>query len=481
MPGLGRSPAFVRSSGFASAAVLLFGLVCGGFEARAASPVRATAIATADDAGCEPIAAEDAVFVSSRAEPGVVPSQPATESAGPGEIVPLPAGANGANGSTGSTGSPRDSEVAGQALLVLPKGADGTVPTDFELAPGATVAASFFSPVLCATVVRVIGPPDRDPAALVARAPDGAVTVPNHIYVAAQAEVRTTSPSAISGDDPYRSLQWGLDRADAARAWSVANGSGARIALLDSAPETAHRDLDGVRVVSIPGEPAPAPALHGSLMAGVTSAVAGNEFGIAGVAPGAELLAIPVCRAATATGGGDECALFELLRGVDIAWEQRAQVLNLSLVGPPNALLRRAMDRMDGLGVVVVAAAGNEAVAEPRYPAAYPSVIGVGALDRTGRAYARGNRGPAVEVLAPGVEILSTVPGGRFAFGDGTSLAAAHVTGVLALAIAASGDPLAARAAFFRAAQARTGSPGNEPAPLPTACAVLAILEKPCS
>lgn len=160
---------------------------------------------------------------------------------------------------------------------MLSKGADGAVPTDFELAPGASVAASFFSPVLCATVVRVIGPPDRDPAALVARAPDGAVTAPNHIYVVAQVEVQPFSPDTISRDDPYRPLQWGLERTGATQAWTVAKGGGTRVALLDSGPDVAHRDLAGVRVVAIPDAPAPEPAVHGSLMAGVTNAAAGNR------------------------------------------------------------------------------------------------------------------------------------------------------------------------------------------------------------
>jgi subtilisin family serine protease len=401
-----------------------------------------------------------------------VPSQAAqADRGGPGEIRPL---------EPVPTEGSRPNAVAGEALLVLPKGADGAVPTDFALAAGARVTASFFSPVLCATVVRVVGPPDADPAALVARAPDGAATVPNHLYYGAQAEITPFSPDSTSADDPYRPLQWGFERSGAARAWPISDGRGARVALLDSAPDVDHRDLAGTRVLSLPDVETPAPAVHGSLMAGVTHAVAGNGFGIAGIAPRAELLAIPVCRPAPRGRSGDECPLFDLLRGVDLAWEQRAQLLNLALVGPSNPLLRRAMDRMDALGIVMVAAAGNEGVAEPRYPAAYPSVIGVGAIDRSGRAYVRGNRGPSVELLAPGVEILSTVPGGSFAFGDGTSLAAAHVTGVLALAIAATEDPLAARTALFSAAQARAVSPGNEPAPLPTACEVLAILDKPC-
>jgi subtilisin family serine protease len=150
----------------------------------------------------------------------------------------------------------------------------------------------------------------------------------------------------------------------------------------------------------------------------------------------------------------------------------------MALVGPPNPLLRRAMDRMDQLGVLLVAAVGNEGLDEPRYPAAYASVIGVGAVDAKGQLYARGNRGPAVEILAPGVEIVSTVPGDAFAFGDGTSLAAANVTGLLALAVAASGDPLAARTAFFQAAQ----EAGDAiPIRVPKMCDVFAKLGKPCA
>jgi len=418
---------------------------------------------------CGPIGPDDAAVGAAPSEPGVLPSQDGVDG-GPGAIVPLPA-----------TPAPSEALGTGEALLALPKGPDGQVPTEFELAPGAAVAASFFSPVLCATVVRVVGPAGAAPSALVASAPESAVTVANDVYVSAQAELRPFDPEA--GRDPYRPLQWGLERAGAERAWPVADGSGARVALLDSAPDAQHRDLAGVRVVPLPDAKAEggfaAPGAHGSLMAGVVRAVAGNGFGIAGVAPGADLVGVPVCRPRDASAS-DECRLFELLRGVDVAWEQGAQVLNLSLVGPPNRLLRKAMDRMEQLGVLLVAAAGNEAVAEPRYPAAYPSVIGVGAVDRAGAPYARGNRGASVEVLAPGVEILSTVPGGGFAFGDGTSLAAAHVSGVLALAVSASGDPRAARAAFFEAAQAHTESPGNQPAALPAACEVLAALGKRC-
>lgn len=360
----------------------------------------------------------------------------------------------------------------GEALVALPKRADGKVGTDLELGPGARIAGSYFSPILCSTVVRVVGPSTADADALVRRAPVGSAVVRNDVYRTAAPELRPIGPH---GPDPYRDLQYALDAAGVDAARRVSDGSGARVALLDSTPDTTHRDLTTVRIHRLDPGPKSAPAAHGTMLAGIVDAIEENAFGIAGIAPGAELIAIPVCTP-EGEGAGDLCTLADVLRGVDVAWEERAQLVNLSLVGPANPLLERAMDRLDQLGVVLVAAVGNEATDEPRYPAAYPSVIGVGAVDRDGKPYARGNRGSAVEVVAPGVEIVSSVPGDAFAFGDGTSLAAAQVTGVLALAVAASGDPLAARTAFFQVARERGGTPAS----VPPVCDVLARLGKPC-
>jgi thermitase len=218
--------------------------------------------------------------------------------------------------------------------------------------------------------------------------------------------------------------------------------------------------------------------VHGSLVAGVIGAAPGNGLGIAGVAPEAEILALPVCTP-EATAEGDACPLYELLGGLDRAWEAHAQVVNLSLAGPGNVVLERATGRLDGLGVVVVAAAGNDGTREPRYPAAYPSVVGVGAVDRHGVPFERGNRGPSSEIVAPGVEILSTVPGGGFAFADGTSLATAHVSGVLALLIGAGIEPTAARSALFASGFAEPRASARR-AVLPPVCGVLAQLARPC-
>jgi thermitase len=369
----------------------------------------------------------------------------------------------------------RDEPIAqqsgGEALLVLPKRPDGTLASGYQLAHGARIVDSFWSPVLCSTIARIVGDPLTDPYALVAKLPSGAAVAPNHVYTSAAASVEPAP-------DSYRPLQHALDRlgVDAARA--VSSGAGARVAVLDSAPQTDHPDLPVVRLVALEGGPSRAVGVHGTLTMGVIAAIASNGFGIAGVAPAADVIAIPVCTPQGATPR-DSCGLFDLLRGLDLAWEQHAQVINLSLVGPPNPLLERAASRLDDLGAIIVAAAGNEGTDEPRYPAAYPSVVGVGAIDAEGVRYVRSNGGPSAEIWAPGAEVLSTVPGGAFAFASGTSFAAAHVSGALAVLIGSGAAPGEARLALFQAAQA--GSGGGAPAPtIAPLCGALERLGRAC-
>lgn len=410
----------------------------------------------------EPLAPGAVPIQLANAEQGVAPAQP---SGGAITTLPEPAGEGGA--------APR-----GEALLALPKDAAGAIPRDVGLAPGARIAASYWSPVLCATVARVVGPPELEPAALVPGLPPSAAVVPNSVYASAQAELAPAPPPARSGPDPYRPLQYALDQLGAERAQAVSRGAGVRVALLDSAPAPEHRDLPPIEIAPLEEGPAARIGAHGTLIAGVLVAVPQNAFGIAGLAPGASVVAIPVCTPLGATAS-DRCLLYDLLRGVDRAFEREARVLNLSLVGPANPLLERSMARLDELGVLVVAAAGNEGTREPRYPAAYPSVIGVGAVDREGRVYARSNRGLSAEIFAPGVEILSSVPGDAFAFGSGTSFAAAHLTGALSLLLGAGAAPAEARAALFHAAGA--ASEGAEITRMSPLCDALARLGRSCA
>jgi len=392
--------------------------------------------AAADAPPCPPIEAPRTVAqLAPSEEPGVLGSHVGVAE---GPIVSL-------------TAESSDEKVAqqarGEALLVLPKRPDGTLAHGYKLARGARIADSFWSPVLCATIARVVGDPLTDPYDLVAKIPSGAAVAPNHIYTSAAADVKPAP-------DAYRKLQHALDELGVDRARSVSLGAGVRVAVLDSAPQTDHPDLPPVRIAPLVGGPHGV-GVHGTLTTGVIAAIANNGFGIAGVAPAAEVIAIPVCTPIGATPR-DSCGLFDLLRGLDLALEQHAQVMNLSLVGPPNPLLERAANRLDDLGAIVVAAAGNEGVDAPRYPAAYPSVVGVGAVDAKGVRYDRSNGGPSAQIWAPGVEVLSTVPGGAFSFASGTSFAAAHVTGALAVLIGSGATPDAARRALFQSARANS-------------------------
>jgi subtilisin family serine protease len=398
-----------------------------------------------------------------------------------GRIVELP----------GSGTEVGDEDMEGEALLVLPKRADGTIATNFVLAEGASVAASAWSPVLCATLVRVVGPSGLSPAELVTYVPQGALVVPNHRYHSSAAGLHPT-PLAVAqngvGPDPYIPLQYGLARSGVLEGRPRYSGAGVRVALLDSAPDTTARELLRVRILPLDDGPPSDPATHGTLVAGIIAAAENNAFGIAGIAPDAEILAIPVC-APVGDPLGEECRMFDLLRGIDRAWTEEARLVNLALVGPPDPVLERAMDRLKQLGVLVVAAAGNEGTDRPRYPAAYPSVMGVGAMDERGRRWRLSNYGASVGLLAPGVEVLSTIPANRFAFADGTSLAAAHVTGLLAVLLAASDQPElvrralldAGRRAATPASKRGTGSPGGNSPVLPRLCDVLPALGQSCS
>lgn len=418
---------------------------CGPFPASAARPVAAPA--------------ESASSGAAGVQPGVAPG-------GPGAIVPMPAET--AAGAAGAAAPPSE------AILALPKDAAGAISSEFELGQGVEITESFFSPVICATVARVSGPPGMPLDQLVPVVPEGSAVVANDVYALVAAEV-TPANAAAPGPDPYADYQYGLAITGVRAAREISTGEGVTIALLDSAPDASHLDLAGGQMRTHPGDAAEPPpvGVHGTLMAGLISATENNGFGIAGIAPGAKLVSIPSCR--PAEGAGGRCTIYSLLRGLDLAWNAEAQIVNLSLSGPPNILLERGVTRLEELGAVVVAAAGNAGTTERRYPAAYPSVVSVGAVDREGRLFPASNRGPWVELMAPGVDVLSTVPGSAFAFGNGTSLAAAHVSGALAVLTSVTQDPRAARGALFRAA----GTSGEREG-LPQVCDVLADLGRPC-
>lgn len=213
-------------------------------------------------------------------------------------------------------------------------------------------------------------------------------------------------------------------------AHKLARGEKIRVAVIDSGADMAHPELQGVVAGSfdaLGGEVQP--HAHGTAMAAAILAQAQLQ----GVAPAARLLA---ARAFTgsATPGAANGTTFHILSALDWAAEEGARVLNLSFAGPQDRLMSRSLAGARGKGIVAIAAAGNGgAKAAPLYPGADPNVIAVTATDAEDKLFAGANRGDYVAVAAPGVDVLAAEPEGRYAFSSGTSIAAAHVSGLVAL------------------------------------------------
>jgi subtilisin family serine protease len=127
----------------------------------------------------------------------------------------------------------------------------------------------------------------------------------------------------------------------------------------------------------------------------------------------------------------------------------------MSFAGPPDDLLRAMLAKANARGIVLIAAVGNAGPrSPPLYPAADAGVIGVTATDVDDKLMAQANRGPQVAVAAPGVEILAVAPDGKYQVTSGTSIAAAHASGVAALLLASKPNltPAQVRASLIRAA-----------------------------
>ncbi|MBT3295685.1 MAG: S8 family serine peptidase [Verrucomicrobia bacterium] len=165
------------------------------------------------------------------------------------------------------------------------------------------------------------------------------------------------------------------------------------------------------------------PAAHGTAVASIIT----GRGEVRGVAPGAELVALPVL---DASGVGDA---FALAQGVLDAVDQGARVLNISLGGAGESpVLRDAIAYAQRQGAVVVAAAGNDGANELLYPARYPGVLSVGAVDANGRQVYFSNRGAALDLVAPGLGVEAASPEGESMPFSGTSAAAPFVAGAIA-------------------------------------------------
>jgi hypothetical protein len=216
---------------------------------------------------------------------------------------------------------------------------------------------------------------------------------------------------------------------------TVARGNGVRIAVIDSGIDTGHPRLQQrvAEHADVTGT-GWTPDVHGTLVAGVIAADDAADGAPGGIAPSATLVGIKACVAVSRTSAQARCWSSTLARGIDAAVERKVRVMNVSVGGPADRLLSRMVDAASAQGIAVVSAAGNDGPSgKPSYPAAFDSAIAVTAVDVAGRLYQRATHGAFIDLAAPGVDILSTGPGGRDQLFSGTSAATAYAAGAVAL------------------------------------------------
>jgi subtilisin family serine protease len=267
------------------------------------------------------------------------------------------------------------------------------------------------------------------------------------VVASAEREVLVSGADTNPNDDNW-SDQDGLRKIGLPKAWDLSHGSEqVVVAVVDTGVDASHADLARKVLPGYDFANGDADASddhgHGTAVAGVIAARADNGEGIAGVCWLCRVLPVKVLGA---DGTGPTTAV---AAGVVWAADRGAAVINLSLGGPEvDGALDEAVAYARSKGSVVVAAAGNNGVTMPFFPAASPGAIGVAGTDASDRFYAWSNRGQWVAVSAPGCN-ATTVGGGGYAIFCGTSSAAPLVAGLAALALAR--NPLAGRDEIERA------------------------------
>jgi subtilisin family serine protease len=153
-----------------------------------------------------------------------------------------------------------------------------------------------------------------------------------------------------------------------------------------------------------------------------------------------------------------------VIKSLDYAVSNRAQIVNMSFAGPKDKAIQRSLEAAAKKGIVLIAAAGNAgAKSPPLFPAADRNVIAVSATDQSDQLFTASNRGRYIAISAPGVDILSAAPDGKYQILSGTSLSAAYVSGVAALMISRSPEITSSDVRAILLSTARDlGPPGRD-------------------
>jgi subtilisin family serine protease len=279
------------------------------------------------------------------------------------------------------------------------------------------------------------------------------------------AEPNRYRETCVVPSDPSFAAQWGLTKINCPAAWDRTTGSpNITVAVIDTGVDLDHPELAPLLVQGndmVDLGPAPvAPAGfhfegdfqgrdnnpqdevgHGTHVAGTIACLSNNGVGVAGVTWNCRIMPVRVlarivsnANPADVRGTGSAA---DIAAGIRWAVDHGARVLNLSLGGPTDTMVERdAIAYAIAHGAVVCAAMGNGgAGAGLSFPGAYPDVVAVGAIDQADHRAVFSQVGPHIDVVGPGVGVLSTVWDNGFTSMSGTSMATPHVAGVAALVL----------------------------------------------
>jgi hypothetical protein len=284
-----------------------------------------------------------------------------------------------------------------------------------------------------------------------------AVAQPNYVYSLEQVAPADQAPASRGNTGQQGdAAQYILEKLKILDVHRMVRGANITIAVIDSEIDVTHPDLVGVvaqrfSAVGAPEKPHP----HGTGMAGAMAA----HQAVLGTAPAARILAV---HAFSSNAAKAESTTFNILKGIDWAVGQGARVINMSFAGPKDPSLQRALKLAYDKGIVLVAAAGNAgANSPPLFPGADPFVIAVTATDVNDKLFTGANRGKYISVAAPGVDILVPAPENAYQLTTGTSVAAAEVSGIVALLLERNPKLTPADIRRILTASARRLAPGD--------------------
>jgi subtilisin family serine protease len=279
----------------------------------------------------------------------------------------------------------------------------------------------------------------------------------NHIYTDSGEVVGADSAAAGEAARGETEAVAPTAGATASGSGAAAGPSGTKVGLIDGGVDVSHAVFRDIAIHQHGCSGTAVPAAHGTAVA---SLMIGRSPRFHGAAPGSELYAADVY-CGLPTGGAVDAV------GEAFAWlvREHVPVINVSLVGPPNVMLENVVRMVIARGHVVVAAVGNDGpAAPPLYPASYPDVVGVTAVDARRRVLLEACRGRQVKFSAPGADMSAANPAQSFALVRGTSFASPIVAGLLAEAVHEPDADAARRAVADLAGRAiDLGAPGLDP------------------